>query len=96
MPAYAYPIHIDRNKKVFVENVYHTLDDELMTLADMKELVGDNKFSIQAGCEENVIEQSVVLCVQKERVETDEEYSNRIRKQEAYMAEYKRLQKPKA
>lgn len=95
MPAYAYAIPINRNKEIIVENIFHTLDDEMMTLEDMKELVGDNKFSIQAGCEENVIEQSVVLCIRTEREETDAEYASRIRKQEAYMAEYKRRQKLK-
>lgn len=92
MPAYAYPIKVDRNRKIFTENVYHALSDELMTLADIKDLVGDNRFSIEAGCEENVVEQSVILCVRKEREETDEEYESRIQREEAYMAEYKRRQ----
>lgn len=96
MPAYAYPIKIDRNRKIFTENVYHTLSDEWMTLADIKDLVGDNRFSIEAGCEENVVEQSIILCVEKERVETDEEYESRIQQEEAYMAEYERRQKLKA
>lgn len=92
MPAYAYPIKVDRNRKIFTENVYHALSDELMTLADIKDLVGDNRFSIEAGCEENVVEQSVILCVRKEREETDEEYESRIQREEAYMEEYKRRQ----
>lgn len=91
MPAYVYPIKIDRNRKNFTENVYHTLSDELMTLADIKDLVGDNRFSIEAGCEENMVEQSVILCVLKEREETDKEYESRIQREEAYMAEYERL-----
>ena len=43
-----------------------------------------------------MVEQSVILCVRKEREETDEEYESRIQREEAYMAEHERRQNLKS
>lgn len=86
MPAYAYPIRINRNREMvrFEENV--TLQDDWLTLPALA-FVGNDTFTV--GQDECGL---WVICVNRQRPETDEEMNARIARGESYMAEYNRRQ----
>ena len=93
MPAYAYPIKIERERKTFTYYDTHEFNADELTVSDLQAIAGDNPFTVEREEECGVY---YIIDVKKQRVESDEEYDKRIKKQEAYMAEYERRQKLKA
>jgi hypothetical protein len=88
MPAYAYPITIDRNKKTFQDTKTVRLDDKPLTIEKLAKVVGTNKFSIEPiGWE---LGGGYEVSINVTRVETDKQLANRVAKEEKYMAEYNR------
>ena len=87
MPAYAYPISINRdNVEIRTEEVQHILSESL-TL-DMLQFVGTDEFFIES--REWRDGGGYIVTVMRVRRETDAERDARVVKQDAYMVEYNR------
>ena len=93
MPAYVYPILIDRNKKLIIKPNEIQLTSDLLSVEDIKEIVGSNKFWFEQNNSQYGTE--VSLFYNESRMETDEEQALRIEKEEAYMIKYHEYQKEK-
>ncbi|UYZ60067.1 hypothetical protein [Hymenobacter latericus] len=89
MPAFAYPIKINRSKEVIPATFTEYTDSTRLTLKELEPIVGANPFSVSEDTSGYRIE------VYATRLETDEEYNARISRQEAYMAEYNRRKQAK-
>lgn len=92
MPAYAYPIKINRKREKVCFDEIKEIDSNSLTLKDL-EFVGEDCFSIT----ENKWRQSeesqfppdgYTISVSRARPETDEEMNYRISRAESYMVEY--------
>ena len=90
MPAYAYPIHIDYNRRIIDYTTEHEITSITMTVEDLAFTDG-LPFYISA----NGIEGYTVY-VDRTRQETEAEYNVRIKRDEDYMKEYNRRKALKA
>jgi len=84
VPAYAYPIRVDKELKTIRFDEVKTLDDSGITLDDLKFTKGD-VFSIE--------EQDwggYIISVSRSKLETLKQRDIRVRKEESYMEEYNR------
>lgn len=91
MPAYAYPINIkrDRQKVRYVKEI--ELDSNILTLDMLSKLIAkDERFSIT-----ETHEGGTTLTIIGDRLETDEELTQSVQKEERYMAEYNRRKQSK-
>ena len=82
MPAYAYPIKINRKYKIVNFEETKTIQDNILTLKDLR-FTGDDPFSVTRD-EYDYHE----ITVYRNRHETKTEHDARVAQEEAYMAEY--------
>ena len=87
MPAYAYPIIIkrDHQKVRYSKNI--ELDDHVLTLEILSKLVTASERFCIVETDEGFYSKTI-LSITGDRYETDEELTQRVEKEERYMAEY--------
>lgn len=92
MPAYAYPIKVDREKKTITYWEDHNIDEDRLTLALLAPIVGEWTFTISEREVDTGIgsmpDEGYTVSVFKSRQETDEELKARVCREESYMSEY--------
>jgi hypothetical protein len=86
MPAYAYPINIDRNNKEIQYTDRYELDNDSLVISDLSSIVGNDRFSIDS---EELLD-GYVVTVYRSKLESDEVRDKRVAKEVRYMEEYTR------
>lgn len=84
MPAYAYPIKINREKQIIHFDEEREIESNSLTLAALQ-FIGDDPFSVH----ENEWG-GYTISVSRSRLETDVECHTRVAREESYMAEYRK------
>lgn len=90
MPAYAYPITIELNKKAIAYDTQHEIDASSLTLDMLRPIVGTHRFTVK-----DADWSGYVITVHQSRLETDDEQAARIAKEQRYMDEYHKRHKEK-
>jgi len=93
MGMYMYPIKVSKKKQHVKVIEQHTLENGLLTLADLRQYLKEgDKFSISE-IESGVFSYETILTVHKTRLETNEERDLRVNRELSYMAEYNKRHK---
>ena len=87
MPAYAYPIKVNRRRQTIQFDETKRIESDSLILEDFK-FVGDDAFSISLPDDWGGFNSGYIISVSRSRLETIEERNNRIAKEESYMVEY--------
>lgn len=87
MPAYAYAININRDKKTIHEDKEEIIEGPL-SIAKLSPVVGDNSFTVSERDWQDG--GGYLITIHIKRLETDIELAARVAKEERYMEEYNR------
>lgn len=88
MGAYMYPILIKKEPQKVGYTKEFDLDDDVLTLAKLRKYVRKHEhFHIHT--DEGIFHNTYTLCVSGTRLETPQEVSLRVAKEELYMENYK-------
>ena len=84
MPAYAYPIKIQKSKRVIYYEDVKYINRDILSLKDLK-FVGNDIFIINGGDNGGY-----EVTITRKRLETNAERKARVEREETYMKEYKK------